>query len=153
MEWFSGHAIEHPRRTSGFEATPTSELGAKANAVQKLWRAAIRKLRKVQLCSCGTRIPTTELSRQRGIWRFWVTLSFPCRIAAYSNVSLKQCVHDHSNYLPVTTTCCRSKSNPSRGGFASPGQSRHHLRRVGFATNIGKPSHFHCTQLTPRKKC
>jgi hypothetical protein len=86
MEQLSDHAIEHPRPKFGFTAAHTFELGAKANAVQKLWRAAIRKLQKVQLCSGRTRIPTSELSRQRGIWRFWVTLSLPCRIAAYSNV-------------------------------------------------------------------
>jgi hypothetical protein len=50
-------------------------------------RAAIQKLRKVQLYSGGTRLPTTESSRQCGIWPFWVNLYLPCRIAAYSNVS------------------------------------------------------------------
>jgi hypothetical protein len=86
IEGLSGHAIEHLHWYLGFAAVPTIELGAKANAVHKLWSAAIRKFRKVQLSSGGTRIPTTESSRQCGIWRFWVTLSLPCRIAAYSNV-------------------------------------------------------------------
>jgi hypothetical protein len=87
------HAIEQTRRSFASVAACKIEFSAKANAVHNLRRAAIQKLRKVQLCSGGTRNQTIKSSRQCGIRRFWFILSLLCRIAAYSNVSERDVWH------------------------------------------------------------
>ena len=94
-ERIAGRAVAKSRCFGGAAARKLSEFCIKiVSGCSPL--ASFGRLQKV---SGGKLVPTSQSSRQRGIRRFWFTLLFLCRIAAYLIVRPKSRFHEDSGVL------------------------------------------------------
>ena len=87
-EYFAGWAVANARCFGVVAARKWSESCIKTVSGRSQLVCAVRILQpgsfgRLQNISSGKLVPTSQSSRQRGIRRFWFTLSFLCRIAAY----------------------------------------------------------------------
>ena len=78
-ERIAGRAVENSRCFGGAAAHKWSEFCIKIVS----GRSQPGSFGRLQKVSGGKLVPTSQSSRQCGIWRFWFILSLQCRIAAY----------------------------------------------------------------------